>query len=320
MKKIVDRNILVVCGGFSSEREVSLKSGQAILEALQSRGYHNLALFDLKRDNAQEIIRIRPDMVFIALHGKGGEDGSIQGLLEFAGIPYTGSGICTSAVCMDKTVTKRILSSVGLPTAKFLVYDRSALNNLENTANEIIDSLKLPVVLKSPCEGSSIGVFIVKDEVELKKAIEDVYKYGDALLAEQYLEGVEVTLPIMGNDDLTALPIIEIVSERDFYDFTAKYTAGLCHHIIPACINGDEEKEVEKIGKQAYRLFNCRGYARVDFIIDKNKGPMIIEINTLPGMTSMSLFPDAARYVGISFDELVEKILIYGFEAKHDLD
>ena len=314
-----DKNILVVCGGFSSEREISLQSGRSIYEALLKLGYHNAKLFDLTRDNAHEIIESRPDMVFIGLHGKGGEDGSIQGLLEFSGIPYTGSGICSSAICMDKIITKRVLENAGLPTAPFSVFHISDVSDNRELARRIIESIGLPVVLKSPSQGSSIGVVIVRKESEMLNAIEEVYKYGDFLLAEQFLDGTELTLPILGNEKPMSLPIIEITSEREFYDYTAKYTSGLCHHIIPACIEASVAKEVESIGIKTYRLLNCQGFARVDFIVDKIKGPMIIEVNTLPGMTAMSLFPDAARYVGISFEELVEKILLLGFQTKRDL-
>ena len=138
-------------------------------------------------------------------------------------------------------------------------------------------------------------------------------------MAEEFVDGVEITLPIMGNDELTVLPVIEITSERDFYDYTAKYTSGLCHHIIPACIDAETEKQVIEIGKKAYEVLGCRGLSRVDFIVDKLGSPMIIEVNTLPGMTDMSLFPDAARYIGISYDDLVERILLYGISAKRDL-
>lgn len=315
----LDRNILVVCGGFSSERDVSLRSGQAVYEALLSKGYRNASLFDLKRDNAQEIIKIHPDIVFIALHGKGGEDGCIQGLLELAGIPYTGPGVGASAICMNKIFTKQVLHDAGLPTAKFSVLRKDECVDFIKQSRALIEKIGLPMVLKSPCQGSSIGVVIVKDASEMVPAMEEVYKYGEHLLAEQFVDGTEITLPIMGNDELTVLPVIEITSEHEFYDYTSKYTPGLCHHIIPACIDSVTENEVIEIGKKAYHALNCCGLSRIDFIIDKKLGPMIIEINTSPGMTSMSLFPDAARYIGISYEDLVEKILMYGLKTRRDL-
>lgn len=312
-------NVMVICGGVSTEREVSLRSGKAVYEALKRKGYENAVLFDLQQDNMSEIIRHRPDIAFLALHGKGGEDGCIQGLLELAGIPYTGPGVAASAVCMDKILTKRVLESAGLPTAKFKVYRKDECADIDQVCKTLVSEIGIPMVVKSPCQGSSIGVVMVKKEEDLQSAIEEVFRYGDHLLAEQFVDGVEITLPILGNTDLTVLPVIEITSERDFYDFTAKYTSGLCHHIIPACIDAATEKEVITIGKQAYRVLDCCGLSRIDFIVDKVNGPMIIEVNTLPGMTDMSLFPDAARYVGISYEELVEKILMYGLSRKRSV-
>lgn len=311
--------ILVICGGFSTEREVSLRSGKAIYDALIRKGYSNAELFDLKRDNIAEILTKKPDIAFLGLHGKGGEDGSIQGLLELAGIPYTGPGVAASAVCMDKILTKRVLANAGLPTAKFEVFRKEECSDITTVANTLIEKLGLPMVLKSPCQGSSIGVVIVKDEESMLSAIEEVLKYGDTLLAEQFVDGPELTLPIMGNDELTVLPVIEITSEREFYDYTAKYTNGLCHHIIPANIDKKTEEEVVAIGEKAYKVLDCKCLSRIDFIVDKKDGPMIIEVNTLPGMTDMSLFPDAARYIGIAYDDLVEMFLQYGLTARRDL-
>lgn len=311
--------ILVICGGFSTEREVSLRSGKAIYEALNRKGYSNVNFFDLKQNNIADILAQKPDIAFLGLHGKGGEDGSIQGLLELAKIPYTGSGIATSAVCMDKILTKRVLENAGLPTASFKVYSKTECTDLVKITNNLIEKLGLPMVIKSPCQGSSIGVVIVKDKEYMISAIEEVFKYGDNFLAEQFIDGPELTLPILGNDELTILPAIEITSEREFYDYTAKYTNGLCHHIIPANIDKQTEEEVIEIGKKAYKILNCKCLSRIDFIVDKKKGPMIIEVNTLPGMTDMSLFPDAARYVGISYDDLIEMILELGLNARRDL-
>ena len=318
MNKKKKKKVIVVCGGFSSEREVSLRSGKAVFNALQKVGYTNASLFDLTRENAGEIIQAKPDIVFIALHGRG-EDGCVQGLLELAGIPYTGPGVGSSAVCMNKIFTKQVLNDAGLPTAKFIVLRKEECRDYLMQSKMLIKKIGLPMVLKSPCQGSSIGVVIVKNADEMVPAMQEVFKYGDHLLAEQFVEGTEITLPIMGNEELTVLPVIEITSEREFYDYTSKYTPGLCHHIIPACIDAVTEKQVIEIGKKAYHVLNCCGLARIDFIVDKKNGPMVIEVNTSPGMTDMSLFPDAARYVGISYEELVEKILILGIEKRRDL-
>ena len=305
-------NILVVCGGISSEREVSLRSGQAIHSALLRKGYANAELYDLKRDNMNGILKRHPDIVFLGLHGRGGEDGTIQGMLEFAGIPYTGPGVSASAVCMDKILTKRILVSEGLPTPHFTVKHKNAQQSIAVIAQELLSEMSLPMVLKSPCQGSSFGTNIVRDASQMEAAIEDVFHYGDDLLAEDFVDGVEITMPILGNEELTVLPLIEISYEREFNDYTAKYTSGMHQHIIPACIDKTTERNILDIGQRAYKVLGCCGLSRVDFIVDRFKGPMVIEVNTLPGMTDMSLFPDAARYIGLSYDDLVVKILELG--------
>lgn len=310
--------VMVVCGGISTEREISLKSGKAIYDALIRKGYRNIELFDLKRDNISEILKKKPDIAFLGLHGRGGEDGCIQGFLELVGIPYTGPGVATSAVCMDKILTKRVLASAGLPTAKFEVYRKEECSDVNAVIDSLIEKIELPMVLKSPCQGSSIGVVIVRSKEAMADAIAEVFKYGEYLLAEQFVDGPELTLPIMGNDDLKVLPVIEITSEREFYDYTAKYTNGLCHHIIPANIDKTTEEQIIELGRQAYKVLGCKVLSRIDFIVDKKEGPMIIEVNTLPGMTDMSLFPDAARYIGIGYDDLVEMFLEYGLSARRE--
>lgn len=317
----MDKNIkiVVVCGGISTEREVSLKSGKSVYDALIRLGYQQVSLFDLTPNNIGDLLIMKPDVAYLALHGKGGEDGCIQGLLGLAGVPYTGPGVTCSAICMDKVVTKRVLENAGLPTAPFTVRSKDSCVNLERLSEELITEIGLPMVLKSPCQGSSIGVVIARTEQEVIPAIKEVFRYGDYLLVEKYIDGIEVTLPILGNEDLQVLPIIEITSERDFYDYTAKYTSGLCHHIIPACLDSQVEQKIIEIGKQAYKVLNCKGLSRIDLIVDRVSGPQIIEVNTLPGMTDMSLFPDAARYVGISYDNLVERILELGISTRREL-
>ena len=313
-----NKYVIVVCGGFSTEREVSLRSGQAVYNGLIKFGFQNVELFDLTRDNMGELISKHPDIVYLALHGQGGEDGCIQGMLELAQIPYTGPGVAASAVCMNKILTKQVLEAYGVPTAKFLVKRREECEDISALANELVDKIGLPMVLKSPCQGSSIGVVLVKNKDEIPAGIEEVFRYGNQLLAEEFLTGVEITLPIMGNDDLKVLPDVEITSEREFYDYKAKYTNGLCHHIIPARISDENRELVREIGVRAYRALDCVGLSRIDFIVDENKGPMVIEVNTLPGMTEMSLFPDSARAAGISFEQLVPEILKLGLTVERN--
>lgn len=313
-----DLRVCVVYGGFSTEREVSLKSGSAIFQALRSCGFKNATLFDLDKNNISKLLESRPDIAFLALHGKGGEDGSIQGALELAGIPYTGPGAAASAVCMNKITTKQVLSSIGIPTPRFLSFHKFECGDRNGLAKRLVEELGLPLVLKSPCQGSSIGVVLVKSADELLEGFDEIFKYGDQLLAEEFIEGIEVTLPILGNDSLLILPEIEITSERAFYDYVAKYTNGLCHHIIPARISDTDRDSLRTIGELTYRKMNCCGLSRIDFIIDKKRGPMVIEINTLPGMTGMSLVPDAAKAVGISFEDLVTRILEFGWQMKRE--
>lgn len=311
---IKNLNITVIYGGVSSEREVSLRSGVAVYEALRRGGFKNVTLFDLTRESIGMLSTLQCDLVYLALHGKGGEDGCIQGMLELMGIPYTGSGVLASASCMDKIRTKELLIQAGLPTPGFVKLSREDCVDREAVACMLIEKIGFPMVLKSPCEGSSIGVYIVNDKSEIKRSMDDIFDIGDMLLCEAFVDGVELTLPIIGNTELTALPVIEITSENEFYDYESKYTAGMCKHIIPARISQSDMELVSEIGKKAYRALGCCGLSRIDLILDKLRGPMIIEINTLPGMTEMSLFPDSARYAGISVEELVERIVVWALE------
>ncbi len=311
-----DLNIVVIYGGISSEREVSLRSGSAVYEALMGGGFRNVTLFDLTSESISELVSLKADVAYLALHGKGGEDGCVQGLLELLNIPYTGSKVLSSASCMSKIRTKELLTLYGLPTPKFVKkYENECVDRVA-VAQELCATLGLPLVLKSPCEGSSIGVFIVKSLAETEKYIGEIFKYGKELLAEEFIDGTELTLPIIGNSELTVLPPVEITSENEFYDYESKYTEGMCHHIIPARITDSELETVKTIGSKAYSILGCSGLARIDFIVDKVKGPMVIEINNLPGMTEMSLFPDSARYAGISFSQLVEKIVLLAVEDR----
>jgi len=311
-----DLNIVVIYGGVSSEREVSLRSGKAVFDALIRRGYHNATLFDLTEHNLAELFALPMDLAYLALHGWGGEDGRIQGVLDLMGVPYTGSSVEASAICMNKIRTKEILHFAGLPTPRFVTKRRVECSDLSETQAELLQRIGLPMVVKSPSQGSSVGVYIIKREEELLPAIKEVFELGDDLLAEEFVDGVELTLPILGNDELTVLPVVEITSENEFYDYEAKYTEGMCHHIIPARISDVARERMAEVGSNAYRALGCRGLARVDFMLTRNDEPMIIEVNTLPGMTEMSLFPDSARSVGISFEELTEMILLFALEQK----
>lgn len=307
------KKVLVIMGGTSTEREVSLRSGAAVTKALTEAGYEAIP-FDIQPDNVDKIKEINPDVAFLALHGKGGEDGTIQGLLEWMNIPYTGPGVASSAICMDKNLTKKVLCESGVKTPDFMEYEKNDGKSLDAVKEEILARLGLPVVVKSPSQGSSIGVVMVNKEDAFIPAVEECLKYGDKVLFEQFIDGVELTVPILGNEELTVLPIIEIESENEFYDFESKYTQGMCRHIIPARIDEKVWNEVEEMAKKAYRAALCKGISRIDFIVDKEGKPNVIEINTLPGMTEMSLFPDSARYTGITFPELTDRIVKLALE------
>lgn len=306
--------IVVVCGGISSERDVSLRSGAAIFQALQKSGYKNLQLFDLTRENLSDLFHMPMDLAFLALHGKGGEDGCIQGALELAGIPYTGSSVEASAICMNKIRTKEILLHAELPTPRFVTLKRSSFVNEQEQAEFLLNAIGLPMVLKAPNEGSSFGVVLVKTKEALISAMHEVFCFCNCLLAEQFVAGSEFTLPILGNEAPVALPLVEITSQNEFFDYEAKYTQGLCRHILPAGISEPLQQEIAQIGIRAYRTLGCSGLARIDFLVDSNGQPTILEVNTLPGMTEMSLFPDSAKYAHISFEELVQKIVQLALE------
>ncbi len=303
--------ILVLMGGESTEREVSLRSGKAVAEALRQR-FENVVELDLTRDTLNRITEIAPDCAFIALHGKGGEDGTVQGLLEWMGIPYTGPGTLASALCLDKIMTKKVLTLSGVPTPQFLCISPDA--DPKEAIGNAIRVLGLPLVLKANCQGSSIGVAILREREGAEEILKELFTYGDQVLAEKFLSGTELTVPVMGNDKLLVLPPIEITSSGKFYDYESKYTPGGSRHIIPARISPEVEKKVKAIAAKAYSETGCRGLARVDMMLDEKGDPFVIEINTSPGMTETSLFPDAAHAAGISFPELCETLVDLALE------
>lgn len=300
--------VLVLMGGESTEREVSLRSGQAVYKALQDKGY-NVSTLDMNSKSAAAIKDIAPDVVFIALHGNKGEDGTVQGMLELMGIPYTGSGVACSAVCMNKVLTKKLLSYEGIPTSPFTILKKWEYDNPAQIAGDLMDKLGLPVVIKASSQGSSIGTYIVKQADQLVPAIENAFRYDTEIIAEKYIDGIELTAAVIGNSKPQVLPVIEITAENEFYDYQAKYTPGKCAHIIPARISAEIRDKVNQLAEQTYITMGCLGFARIDFMVDKAGNPYVLEINTIPGMTEMSLVPDAARAADISFEELVDMIV-----------
>ncbi len=306
-----NEKILVLMGGESTERQISLRSGKAVATALRER-FANVEELDLTRETLGQLEKFKPDCAFITLHGKGGEDGTVQGVLEWMGIPYTGPGTLASALCLDKTMTKKVLSLSGIPTPDFLSIspDTDPKDAVENA----IRVLGLPLVLKANCQGSSIGVAILREREGAAEILAELFTYGDQVLAEKFLSGTELTVPVMGNEKLLVLPPIEITSSGKFYDYESKYTPGGSQHIIPARICPEAEKKAKAIAAKAYSETGCRGLARVDMMLDEKGDPFVIEINTSPGMTETSLFPDAARAAGISFPELCEALVNLALE------
>jgi D-alanine-D-alanine ligase len=300
------KKIAVLMGGRSGEREVSLRSGKRVFESLKKQGYNVISL-DTGPDLINKLKKGKVDVVFIMLHGRFGEDGTIQGLLEMHGIPYTGSKVLASAIGMNKIASKRIWASFGIPTPKFTEI------NPENISKEI-DKVKkcfpFPVVVKPVSEGSSLGVTIVREADKLDDVIKKTVKEFNDVFVEEFIAGQEVTVGILGVDSgLQALPILELVPKSDFYDYKAKYTAGMTEFVIPARLSKPVSEHVQSIALEAHRAVGAYGFSRVDIIVSRDHVPYVHDINTIPGMTERSDLPAEAAHAGISFDQLVVKIL-----------
>jgi D-alanine-D-alanine ligase len=295
------KRIGVLMGGMSSEREVSLMSGGAILKALVELGYNAVSV-EADEILAQRLREEKVEVAFIGLHGSLGEDGSVQGLLEMMRIPYTGSGILASALAMNKAVSRQIFqqNSLPVPRSVFLAQPPEGGVDLQKIP------IPLPVVIKPCQEGSSVGVAIVSHPRDLLPAAEKAFGYGGGILVEEFIKGQEIQVGIL---DEVALGAIEIVPKVEFYTYEAKYTDGLAEHLFPAPLPKQEYRKALELGVQAHRLLGCEGGTRVDLLYREPGEFFVLEVNTLPGMTPLSLLPDIARGVGIPFPELVERIL-----------
>lgn len=301
--------IAVVLGGPSVEREVSLSTGGMVVEALESSGFEVRAFDALDASFISPLLAFKPDVVFNALHGRKGEDGTMQGLLEILDIPYTGSGVLASALAMDKAASKRVYVDSKLPTAPYLVLRATDLADDAGVAvccQRIAAELGADVVVKPNQEGSSVGVSMVHGEQgdDLSAALKLAASYGDRVLVETFIAGTEIMASVLGNAQPHALPTIEVVSRGEFYDYDSKYSAGGSRHIIPAGIGDAANETCQRLAEEAHKALGCWGYSRTDMMVDKSGKPWLIETNTLPGLTKTSLFPDAARAVGIDFAEL----------------
>ena len=291
--------VAVLLGGKSAERDVSLKSGGMVLSALRSRGV-NASPFDPAERGLDALIDEKFDRVFIALHGRFGEDGTVQGILEWLGIPYTGSGVLASALAMDKLRTKRIWAAEKLPTPRYEVLGKDTKFRISARR------LGVPLMVKPASEGSSIGMSKVTAATKLEDAYKLAAKYDRVVIAEEFVDGIELTGGILGEQ---ALPLIKLETPRDFYDYEAKYIANDTRYIVPSGLPAKKERELQELCLAAFRTLGCQGWGRVDLMLNRRGRPFLLEVNTSPGMTDHSLVPMAARGVGLSYEDLCVKIL-----------
>lgn len=336
--------VAVLMGGVSSERNVSLSTGKQILESLDRDKYEVIGvdaamlpgstLPQLKgaeieadavaeaRDalaasaklvSVSDILQIRPDVVFIALHGKYGEDGTVQGMLELLGIPYTGSGVLASALAMDKSMTKKILAAEGIPIPESFDFVVKKGEWDKTSIAQKAENIGYPVIVKPNCQGSSFGMKKVNAPDELNIAIEQAAVYDERIIVERFLEGRELTVGVLGNDAPFALPVTEIVPKNEFYDYESKYATGGSEHVVPAKISVEETARAQELALKAHKAIGCRGMSRTDIILCD--GSMyVLEVNTIPGMTPTSLLPEAARVAGIPFTKLLDMLIEYALE------
>ncbi|MDC0575757.1 D-alanine--D-alanine ligase [Nitrosomonadaceae bacterium] len=291
--------VAVLLGGRSNEREISLQSGRAVLEALKRRGV-DAHPFDPANEPIEDLLRKKFNIAYIALHGRYGEDGTIQGGLELMGLPYTGSGVLASAIAIDKWRTKLLWQSIGINTPRYMML------NAESNLDIVIKELGLPLIIKPSREGSTIGLCKVTSAEGLRDAYQAAAKHDQAVLAEQFIEGMELTAAILGD---TPLPLVRIEVSGELYDYEAKYLSLDTGYFCPSGLPPELEKRIQTQALQAYMILGCEGWGRIDLILDSSDKPYFLETNTSPGMTSHSLVPMAAKTAGISFDDLVIKIL-----------
>lgn len=298
MDRFKNKTIGVLMGGLSPEREISLLTGKAVFEAIKNQGLNCLEV-DVDHQIAKTLEAKSIDVAFIALHGTYGEDGLIQGLLEYMSIPYTGSGVLGSAIAYDKVISKMIFKQNGIPTADYQVIHKAQREQSKRT-------LKFPVVVKPSNQGSSLGTSIVNNKKEYEQSLDDAFSYSDEVVVEKYIDG---KLLAVGMKGFEPMPIVEIRPKSGFYDYKAKYTPGETEYICPAKLTAPETRRCEQTAVSVMRLLKGRGVPRVDMILDAKGVPQVLEMNTIPGMTQTSLLPKAAKQAGMDFPELVMEIL-----------
>lgn len=300
----------VLMGGRSLERDVSLRSGRRVSRALRELEHEVLEL-DVDEGLVPALVETRPDLVYIALHGKFGEDGTVQELLEILDIPYTGPGVFSSAIGFNKALSKEIFLREGIPTPPFFVLsvatfqEMGALHALEAVGRK----LGFPLVVKPAAQGSALGVNVASGPGEVPDAVRSALHYDDRVLLEKHISGTEVAVSILGNDDLEALPPVETVPYGGFFDFDSRYTPGRTEYYCPARLDGDATRKVVEVALRTHRALGCLNVSRVDIIVDGEGVPQVLELNVSPGMTETSLLPMAAEVAGMGFTELVEKLV-----------
>jgi D-alanine-D-alanine ligase len=304
--------VAVLKGGSSLEREVSLRSGARVEDALEGLGHDAIAI-DVGADLVARLRDERPEVAFVALHGPGGEDGTVQELLEILGLPYTGPGVAACALCMDKVASKHAIRAAGLPTPDWAAFNSTAFKELgaADTLEEIEARLGFPLVVKPASQGSSLGVELASERERVPEALVAAFSYDDQVLLERYVKGRELAVGVLGTE---ALPIVEAIPrEGDFFNFEARYEIGRTDYICPAELSDTDAREVQDLSARTYETLGCDGFARVDLMLGDD-GPQVLEVNPIPGLTDTSLFPMAAEAAGLSFEETVGRMVSLALE------
>ena len=314
-EELLSKKVVVICGGWSDEREIALSSARECRAALVEAGFAGVDLLDLaERDFLSRLVSGGYDVAFVAMHGRWGEDGCVQGLLEILHMPYTFSGVAASAAATEKEIAKAVYAAAGIRAPRgFDVASGTTLT--EAQVDKVVESMGLPLFVKPAANGSSYGITRVTERAALNEAIRVAGAQGGRVLVEECVQGTEITVPVIGNDDPRALPIVEIVTGAEFYDLKVKYEPSAMHHVIPARLEPGVYAKAQDLAVRAHRALGCRGCSRSDFIVTAEGDPVILETNTIPGMTAESLLPDSARHGGIEFPELCARFVEYALEA-----
>ena len=315
-EELLSKRVVVICGGWSDEREISRSTAGECHRALLEAGFANVDLLDLaERDFIGRLMAGGYDVAFVAMHGRYGEDGCVQGLLEILHMPYTFSGVAASAAATEKEVAKAVYAAAGLRAPRGFDVDAKTVLT-EEQIDRVVDKIGLPLFVKPAANGSSYGISRVTDRDALNDAIRAAGAQGGRVLVEECVTGTEITVPVIGNEDPTALPIVEIVTGAEFYDLKVKYEPSAMHHVIPARLEPGVYAKAQELAVRAHRALGCRGCSRSDFIVTPEGEPVILETNTIPGMTTESLLPDSARHGGIEFPELCTRFVELALEGR----